>query len=741
MKKSEFILKEYSEAKYFTEAYPIGNGTLGGMVYSNKSGRISLNHDKLWCGHRMEEAHRFNKEDYFKARDLALEGKYLESERLITEKISRYSVSSYAPLGDLYIEVGEGEHTDLVRTLDISRAVANTTYTVDGAKVEATTIASEPDMVIAQNVVSDKKINARVRLTTPHNAEYSCFDDMLSFGARVAGTSKGQRIPGRSPESYLEGEDKGALVYAKAKIITDGVCKRGDGFIEVCDFTALTVYLSASTSYKDGCEEGNPNYKQDVEDVIAKISKQNFANILENHIKDYKNYFDRCEVHIDGDDVDEAKSTTERFNDFRLGKADYALITLVFNFGKYLLISGSREGTAPTNLQGIWNESMTPPWASDYHLNINTQMNYWPALYLGLPELIEPLEWLLEIASKMGKPIAENVFGARGFCVSHNLDVYGTAYPTPGSASWSYFPVAAGWLARELYNKYEYTLDKEYLKKEYHIFYGIAEFFMDMLVDDGEGYLISAPAASPENLHLINGEECSIGKSSTMTASIIRESLDNFIKASEILGIDDELVRGVKAAFPRLLPLRITEDGRIEEWYFGNNAPLPIEAEPTHRHLSHLYDLYPGNRINDDTPELLMAAKKTLEVRGDDATGWSLGWKMNCKARLGDGEGIMNLIKMFFRYVSPEETNTLAGGGIYTNLFCAHPPFQIDGNYGFTAGICEMLVGQKPNGEVKLLPALPSELKSGCAKGICIKGDKKVDLAWKNGKITDYKIY
>jgi alpha-L-fucosidase 2 len=690
----------------------------------------------------MGEPDKYDIEDYKEAQRLAFLGKYVESEKLIESKISRYNVGSYAPLGDLYIKIGEGEIEDIVRTLDIKNAVASASFTVDGKRISTTTIASNPDEVIAQSAESDVPANAVISLVTAHSATYEYCADEISMSFRCAHCSQGQTRPGRThPRRYLEETDKGILAYAKVKVITDGKLSSSDGKIYVNGFKKLLVYLSASTSFKDGYEEGNPGYKSDVERIIDSVSKQSFTNILEKHIKDFTSYTDRCEIHFDGDAVDEATSTSQRFIDFRSGKKDFALVALMFNFGKYLLVSGSREDTAPTNLQGIWNESMTPPWASDYHLNINTQMNYWPALSMGLPELIQPIEWLLDLSSRTGREVAQKVYGARGFCVHHNLDIFGTAYPTPGMACWSYFPVSAGWLAREVYKKYEYTLDKAYLRREYHIFRGIAEFFMDMLVDDGEGYMILSPGTSPENLFYVGENTCAVAKSSTMFASIVRESLDNFVKASGILGVDDELTARVKEVLPRLLPLRITEDGRVEEWYFGKDAALPKEEDIHHRHISHLYDLYPGELINEDAPQLFEAAKESMRVRGDDATGWSFGWKMNCKARLGDGEGIMDLIKLFFRQVDPKETNTLAGGGIYTNLFCAHPPFQIDGNFGFAAAICEMLVGQKPNGEVKILPALPSELKSGYAKGIALKGNKKIDLAWADGKVTEYKIY
>jgi alpha-L-fucosidase 2 len=359
-----------------------------------------------------------------------------------------------------------------------------------------------------------------------------------------------------------------------------------------------------------------------------------------------------------------------------------------------------------------------------------------------MPDLIEPLESLLRTVRKTGKEVAREIFGAGGFTANHNYDIFGYAQPAYGWPCWSYFPVSAAWLIRELFNKYEYTLDKKYLESVWELLYESAEFFLDMLIFDGE-YLILSPGTSPENHYFdAEGNECSVGRSSTMFASIVRETLTNLVSAAQILKKDnDGLVERAKEAIPKLLPLRITDDGRIEEWYFGGKSIAPKEPEVHHRHISHLYDLYPAKLINPKTPELFAAAKESLRVRGDDATGWSLGWKVNCYARLRDGEGAMRIAKLFMRPVEPTIEQTLYGGGVYPNFFCAHPPFQIDGNFGFTAGICEMLVGEL-DGEIIPLPALPEELSAGgSVKGLAVRGNKRVDLAWKNGKLTEFKIY
>ena len=321
----------------------------------------------------------------------------------------------------------------------------------------------------------------------------------------------------------------------------------------------------------------------------------------------------------------------------------------------------------------------------------------------------------------------------------YNSDIFGYAEPGFVNPEWSYFPVGFAWLVRELYNKYEYMGDEKYLEKVYPYLSGAAEFFLDTLVFDGE-YLILSPGTSAENKYLDeNGKPCTVAKSSTIFASIVREAVTNFIKASEALGKDSELVNRAREAHHKLLPLRITDDGRIEEWYFGGESKSPAELEPTHRHISHLYDLYPEKLINHETAELANAARESLRVRGDDATGWSLIWKMCCYARLHDGEGVMRFIKMFFRPVSPEIQNSHAGGGVYHNLLCACPPFQIDGSLGFAAAISEMLVGEYC-GEILPLPALPKEIKNGKLRGIRVRGQRLVNLEWQDGEITKFEI-
>ncbi len=749
MKPSEHILYENTHANHFTEAYPIGNGRLGGMVYG-KAGdlRLGLNHDELWSGYRGDNSQYLDRDAFKEARKLVLAGKYKEAQLRLEKGLARYDGSAYLTLGDLNIKFGVANVadepkdfavTDYRRELDLRESVARVSYVVDGNRINCEYIASYPKSVIAIKVSAEKPVDFDVvpfiEMLSAFKAEgtrVTFFGECNKFNAR-------QQLRSTLPENS---EAHSAVRFAAAfDASSNGTVTVANNEICVRGATEAIVYFTAETSYKDGYEHGKDNYRALIGEYLDAAMAIPYSDLKEGHVADVTALFDRVELSLSASAPEAQLPTFARVKAFAEGSKDYELLTLQFNMGRYLLIAASRPGSRATNLQGIWNDQMEAPWNSNYTTNINTEMNYWPALPCSLPELVEPLEGLVRILGETGKLAAKNIFGANGVAASHNADPFGYACPASGWACWAFFPVSVGWLSRELYNKYEYTLDEEYLKNIYGIISDVAEFFLDTLVDDGE-YLIFAPATSAENHYFLpNGEKCSVARSTTIFASIIRESITHFIAASEKLGVKSELTERAKVALPRLLPLRITDDGRIEEWYFGGKSVSPSEPEVHHRHISHLYDLYPSNLINPAEPELFAAARESLRVRGDEATGWSLGWKMNCYARLRDGDGVMRLTRMFLRPVEPENVYHFNGGGVYPNLFCAHPPFQIDGNFGYTAGICEMLIANEPNGDVTPLPALPPELSEGFVRGIAVKGGKHADLAWKDGKVTSFKLY
>ncbi len=736
MKRCEHVLFERKPAVYFTEAYPIGNGKLGGMVYGDPMHmRLGLNHDELWAGYQPKADKMMDSSIFKEVKRLTVEGKYMEAQRLYEKEISIYDGGGYLTLGDLFIDFPDGEITDYIRTLDVRESIATVSFKLAGIPVTVEYIASNPRGAILVNIKSAEKISYTV------TADFEMIQAVTVKGTRVTAfgecDSACERFKRRA-KKYPDFEERSGIRFASAfDICTDGEVEL-DGEAYSVTATESTLALSCETTYKDGKEYGKDNYKSLLQGYIDAALSEPYDTVRSEHIKDVTALFDRVSFTLEGVDASDVP-TSERIKNFANGVKDNSLIVLQFNIGRYFLIAASREGSRPTNLQGIWNEHMDAPWCSNYTTNINTEMNYWPALPCAMPELLEPLESQIRILAKTGRAIAKEFYDVEGICASHNSDIFGQAFPAHGWMCWSYFPLSFGWLLRELYNKYEYTLDKDYLESIYEFIYGNAEFILNSLYDDGD-YLIMTPGTSAENHYIINGEECAVARSSTFFASIAREGIEHFIEASEILEKESELLQRARQALPRMLPLRITDDGRIEEWYFGGESKAPVEAEPTHRHISHLYDLHPACGINPDTPELFAAAKRSLLVRGDEATGWSLGWKINCYARLHDGEGVMRLIRMFLRPVSADTGHHASGGGVYPNLMCAHPPFQIDGNFGYASAICEMLFAQLGD-KIIPAPAIPKELATGEMRGVMLRKNRRADIAWKNGEVTEFKVY
>lgn len=767
MRKSERILFENSPAEYFTDAYPIGNGKLGGMIWGGTENfRIGLNLDELWCGGECEPFDAWNIEDYKEARRLAMAGKFGEASDYLSKKYAKFNAMAYLTLGDIIIEMPKGEYTDYRRELDLYDGLASVDYKLADNGISVRSFASYPDKIIATRIEAAAKSDFRITLKSPLKNTAVADGGVVTLSGVCNERSHYHRDRNTFPDSRLGKEC--VNFTAKMSVKTDGTLTSEGGSISVVGATYSEILFTAVSSYLDGYAFKNPNYESEADEQIKRALTKTFDEIFATHKADINALFDRMDIAL-GEVCTDDKPTSQRIDEFDIER-DGDLISLVFNFGRYLLISGSREGSRALNLQGIWNPHMEAPWSSNYTTNINAQMNYWPALPTGLTELLGPFEEEIRLIARNGKQAAKKLFGAGGITSCHNSDIFGFATPVAGWTQWSFFPLAIDWMMRELYNKYEYTLDKEYLRSVYQLFSDGAEFILDMLIDDGE-YLIFSPGTSPENSFVYeeddstvadgdspvvypstNSNESNTGgspegkrlsdaaKSSEMFASIIRDTINRFIESSEILGIESELLERARAAKPRLLPTLITDDGRIAEWYIGDGKNNPPEYDVHHRHISHLYALYPAREITVNSGALKDAAVKSLDVRGDASTGWSLGWKMNCRARLCDGDAMTRLFKLFFNHVHSSITKADRPGGVYSNLFCAHPPFQIDGNFAFTAAVCEMLV-QDIDGEIVALPALPKEIKSGCARGIRLRGNRMVDLAFKDGKLTEFKIY
>ena len=741
MRKSEYLLYSETEAKYFTDAYPVGNGKLGGMVYGGTSEfKIGLNHDELYAMGETNPLDEYDETAFKRAQSLALNGNYAAAEKTLENGLMKSDSAAYLPFGDMIIDMPKGEISNYTRTLNLKTAVANVSYLLDGKRVSVDTIASYKDNVIAVKLSFEKECDFAFKVRAAIDESVNYIDGGVVVRGRCYATTKNHTYRNSFPRDRINAP---TVAFSGAvKIITDGTQNIHNGKLEFLNVKNAEIYFSAATSYKNGKAFVVKNYEKTAVDAVEKAAEKGFDEVLKTHLKDYKRLYDNAAEISLGSGAPKTLVTEKRIENFEKGEKDFDLITLAFNYGKYLLISGSRKGSRALNLQGVWNPFVNAPWSSAYTTNINTEMNYWPALPLGLAELLEPLETEIGLIYKNGKLAAKRIFNSDGVCASHNSDIFGYAYFVAGRAQYSFFPLSIHWLARELYEKYLYTNNINYLKKIYPLYLDLIKFINDTLIFDGK-YYIFAPATSAENEFYFDGKAIATARSTEFFAAIIRDTARCFIEMSEILG---ETKCGeyekIKSVYDKLLPPLITPDGRIAEWYFGDGKNCPEEVDVHHRHVSNLFAMFPTGEITYKDKKYAEAVKKSLDTRGDESTGWSLTWKMNLRARLHDGEGLSRLFKLYFHKVassdSPQEN--LHGGGVYANLFCSHPPFQIDGNFGITRAITEMLV-QNVGGELCLCPALIPELTDGKIRRVRLKGGKKIDFDIIGGKAENVKIY